>query len=70
MSFGELAMIPYLQNKICSNEILHSALCEHCFCEIEDSSHALWGCQGLKEIWWEVEQRRPFLSEQFANFRD
>lgn len=29
ISFGELAMIPYLQNKTCSNEILHRI---HCVC--------------------------------------
>ena len=47
-----------------------NAICELCCSEVEDSAHALWGCQLLKEIWWEIVACRGFLSEQFANFRD
>ena len=47
-----------------------NALCERCGSEVEDSAHALWGCQLLKEIWWEIMACRGFLSERFANFRD
>ena len=47
-----------------------NAICELCCSEVEDSAHALWGCQLLKEIWWEIVACRGFLSERFANFRD
>ena len=47
-----------------------NAICERCGREIEDTVHALWGCQMLKELWWEVEPCRSFLSERFVNFRD
>ena len=47
-----------------------NAICERCGSEIEDTVHALWGCQKLKELWWNVEQCRSFLTERFVNFRD
>lgn len=47
-----------------------NALCERCGSEVEDSAHALWGCQLLKEIWWEIVACRGFLLEWFANFKD
>ena len=37
---------------------------------MEDSVHALWGCILFKEIWWEVEACRVFLTERFVNFGD
>ena len=35
-----------------------------------DSIHALWGCQTVKHIWWELECCKNFLSERFVSFRD
>ena len=32
--------------------------------------HALWGCQVLKEVWWEEEVLRNQLSMRFVDFRD
>lgn len=31
-----------------------NAICELCCSEVEDSAHALRGCQLLKEIWWKI----------------
>ena len=32
--------------------------------------HALWGCQVLKEVWWEEPCLRNQLAMQFVDFRD
>ena len=61
ISFGWLVMIPFRQNRINKRIPSPNALCEHCCSEIEDSAHALWGCQMLREIWWEVESCRILL---------
>ncbi|XP_075656584.1 uncharacterized protein LOC142626766 [Castanea sativa] len=45
-------------------------VCESCGEEAEDTIHALWECQVLKEIWWEMEICRRNLFTRFTCFRD
>ena len=32
--------------------------------------HAIWGCQLVKDIWWEDKTCRPHSRYQFASFKD
>ena len=50
--------------------IIQDTTCERCGGEIEDGIHAIWGCQMIKQVWWELEKCREFLNENFASFRD
>ena len=51
-------------------KIISDPTCDQCGEEAEDSLHALWGCQTVKHIWWELNCCRNFLSERFVSFRD
>ena len=44
--------------------------CDLCHHEMEDTVHALWGCNRIKEIWWEEETCGTHLQENFSSFRD
>ena len=44
--------LPTKKNLLARN-VTRNALCEWCNKEVEDAVHALWGCQVLKEVWWE-----------------
>nr|POE83317.1 hypothetical protein CFP56_39883 [Quercus suber] len=61
--------LPTKKNLLARN-VTKNALCEWCNEEVEDSVHALWGCQALKEVWWEEEILRNHLSMRFVDFRD
>ena len=61
--------LPTKKNLLAKN-VTRNALCEWCNGEVEDSVHALWGCQVLKEVWWEEEILRNHLSMRFVDFRD
>ena len=41
-----------------------------CHDGVEDVIHALWGCQVIKEVWWEELCFRNQLAMQFVDFRD
>ena len=51
-------------------KIIQDPTCDRCGDDVEDSIQALWGCQMVKHVWWEMECCRKFLSEKFASFRD
>ena len=51
-------------------KIIQDPTCDRCGDDVEDSIQALWGCQMVKQVWWEMECCRKFLSEKFASFRD
>ena len=51
-------------------QVIRTATCDGCREETEDSVHALWGCQVVKETWWEAIQDRNQLWERFQSFRD
>ena len=53
-----------------TRKVTRSPTCDTCRSEVEDTVHALWGCQSLKEIWWEEETCRKHLLEKFASFKD
>ncbi|XP_065636040.1 uncharacterized protein LOC136070259 [Quercus suber] len=61
--------LPTKKNLLARN-VTRKALCEWCNKEVEDAVHALWGCQVLKEVWWEEEILRNQLSMHFVDFRD
>ena len=58
------------KKNLLSRHVTRNATCECCDWETEDAIHALWDCQVLKEIWWEVEHYRSYLSSHFTSFRD
>ena len=68
--FGPAFFLSFLGFRCFRRKVALNGLCERCCCENEDILHALWGCQGVKEIWWEMVQCRTFLSDRFASFRD
>ena len=37
---------------------------------MEDTVHTIWGCQRVKEIWWEDGFCKPHISVRFASFKD
>lgn len=51
-------------------KITQDSTCDCCGDGIEDSIHAIWRCQIVKQIWWELENCKHFLIEKFANFYD
>ena len=51
-------------------KVSRNATCDCCQNEVEDTVHALWGCQVLKEIWWEDASWRNNLYDYFVNFID
>ena len=55
------------KNNLRGRNVTRNALCEWCN---EDAVHALWGCQVLKEVWWEEEILRNQLFMRSIDFRD
>ena len=51
-------------------QVTRTATCDCCHNGVEDTIHALWECQAIKETWWEDGFCRQQLSVHFANFRD
>ena len=51
-------------------KVTRNSICERCQSETGDTVHALWGCQPLKEIWWEEQCFRNQLTSHFVDFRD
>ena len=51
-------------------KVTNNAICEVCEAEMEDTVHAIWGCQRVKEIWWEDGFCKPHISVRFASFKD
>ena len=51
-------------------KVTRNAICDLCHVGVEDVIHALWGCQVLKEVWWEEPYLRNQLAAQFVDFRD
>ena len=51
-------------------KVTRNAVCDLCHVGVEDVIHALWGCQVLKEVWWEEPYLRNQLAAQFVDFRD
>ena len=51
-------------------KIIQDPTCDWCGDDIKDRIHALWGCQMVKHVWWEMECCKKFLSEKFASFQD
>lgn len=45
-------------------------LLKACEGEREETIHAVWGCQWVKEIWWEDGFCRSRISDCFASFKD
>nr|XP_023887877.1 uncharacterized protein LOC112000001 [Quercus suber] len=50
--------------------ITQDPTCDRCRDGIEDGIHAIWGCQMVKQVWWELENCREYLNERFASFHD
>ena len=53
-----------------SKKVTRNATCDLCHDGVEDVIHTLWGCQVLKEVWWEEPCLRNQLAMQFVDFRD
>lgn len=53
-----------------TKKVTRNATCDLCHDGVEDAIHALWGCQVLKEVWWEEPCLRNQLAVQFVEFRD
>ena len=51
-------------------KITQDPTCDRCGDGIEDGIHAIWGCQMVKQVWWELENCREYLNEKFASFHD
>ena len=58
------------KKNLCKRKVICNASCESCGKEEEDTIHALWECQVLKEIWWEIDICRSNLLTRFTCFRD
>ena len=50
--------------------ITQDLICDRCRDGIEDGIHAIWGCQMVKQVWWELENCREYLNDKFASFHD
>ena len=53
-----------------TKKVTRSANYDLCHDGVEDVIHALWGCQVIKEVWWEELCFRNQLAMQFVDFRD
>ena len=53
-----------------TKKVTRNAICDLCHDGVEDVLHVLWGCQVLKEVWWEEPCLRNQLAVQFVDFRD
>ena len=53
-----------------TKKVTRNATYDLCRNGVEDVIHLLWGCQVLKEVWWEEPCLRNQLAMQFVDFRD
>jgi len=51
-------------------KVTQNSTCECHHEGVEDTIHALWDCQVVKETWWDEVNCHHQLSEHFVNFQD
>ena len=64
-----LQIPPYKEN-LFTKKVTRNATYDLCRDGVEDVIHSLWGCQVLKEVWWEEPCLRNQLAMLFVDFRD